>query len=493
MAEEVAGPNPNFILRDTYYLPHSVKVDRDLYEVDGYAIVNQPNPRLNSSFALVTGFEDNVLTTYSLAHMQSVEEAGQYIQKNGVLYEESGMQIRELRVGERNETPVQLYWVGHRAFKTIDDARAAVIQTKANVEALGGDFSTAIESIRKVWKVSAKESVEASKSRPELEEEFLQNLADMTGMNTDFFGPLYGPPYGERILYQSVMEGTYRTTNFEERHFDAYTAFWSHRLVFKGIRFLGDTTIDPFVEVVPAAQTDGDDGDTHLELKAGLEWRPFVRNAYLSNYQPYGVPLLDWLRNLNVFVDYRQRKNIKGRYDDGVKTYDMRAGVALFKEWGVEMPDIYEYHKTGRWFKPNDLFWGEYFMEMYWDKTNFTAGDNLNSFIDSTQAFKIGLKWPRFPLPENPINTDLVLMPYFVFEDARSSDHADFFRNRYYYGWGLRLMPFRDFRFMENEWLFKTKLFVEYLQDIHYTKNKPPGPVPEKDIRLGLNVSLRRF
>ena len=108
-------------------------------------------------------------------------------------------------------------------------------------------------------------------------------------------------------------------------------------------------------------------------------------------------------------------------------------------------------------------------------------------------SIKFGLKFPRFPLPDNPVNQEFMLMPYFTFEDVRNSEFSRFFQNRYFYGWGVRWMPFRDYHFMNSEWLFKCKLFFEYMQDVHYTKAKPSSELPEKDMRLGINLSIRRF
>jgi hypothetical protein len=86
-------------------------------------------------------------------------------------------------------------------------------------------------------------------------------------------------------------------------------------------------------------------------------------------------------------------------------------------------------------------------------------------------------------------------MPYVRFAmiaNTRLSNRSD---NRYYVSVGIRWMPFRDYRFINNEWLFKTKFFAEYLAlgKVRNLKYDDVRPEPDEDWRIGLAWSLRRF
>ncbi len=481
-----------FLLRDTFYLSHVVKLEREVFEVEGFTLVSHPAPDWNSSFAVVTGFKNDTLTTHILRDVNSVDEARKYFTKKVVAHDVHGMSVRELSLPAKGGTETKLYWVGNRAFRSLEEAEKSLGLIKKAIEDHGGNFEQAVQKVHEVSKEPPLPKKTSPPLRTELEEEFAIKALDWLGFTEYFYGPFYGEPSGERILYQSTFEGSYRTTNFDKRNFGSDTAFWSHRLVFRGIRFVAGTTLDPYVEAIPSVQTDGRDFATNLEVGAGIEWRPFIRSAILQNYQPYGLPILDWIRNTRLFIVYSQRHNIKDKYSDDVKTHNLRAGVGLFKEWGIDLPGFDVFSHQSPYFKGDDLFWGEVFSEFFYNKTNFSAEPDYQS-IQSTVAFKFGLKLPRFPLRNNPVNQEFLLMPYFVFENNVNYEHSFSFQNRFYYGWGVRWMPFRDYRFLNNEWLFKTKFFFEYYQNIHYGQEKPVGEVPEKDIRLGVNVSLKRF
>ncbi|MBI4550119.1 MAG: hypothetical protein HY714_04260 [Candidatus Omnitrophica bacterium] len=490
--EKSLAPAPENLLRDTFYLSHAAKLEREVFEVEGFTLLMNPAPAWNSNFSVVTGFKNGLLTSHILKDVNSVDDARAYFQKNMVLHESHDVAIREVNLPMREGAGIKLYWIGNRAFRSKEDAEKSLEVVKKSVEDQGGDFQKAVRKAREISREPLPPKKEGKPARAELEEEFAFKALDWLGFTEYLYGPFYGEPSGEKILYQTTFEGTYRATNLDEKHFDASTGFWSHRLVFRGIRFVAGTTLDPYIEAVPALQTEGRDFASNLEVSAGLEWRPLIRNAFLQNYQPYGLPILDWLRNTRLFIAYTQKKNLKGKYDDEVKTHNLRAGIGLFKEWGVDLPSLDVIMGENPYFKKGDLFWGELFTEYIYNKTNFSSGDDFDGIL-STVAFKIGVKWPRFPLPDNPVNEEFLVMPYFLFEDVRNNEHAFFFQNRYFFGWGVRFMPFRDYRFANNEWLFKTKIFIEYLHEAHYTKDKPVSEVPENDFRVGVNMSLNRF
>ena len=480
------------LLRDMFVLNHNAKVERDVYEVEGFVLVYHPAPDWNSSYSIVTGFKGDVLTTHILKNVNSVEDARKYFLKHVKSHHVSGVNIRELYLEAKTGPGVKLFWIGNRAFRTLKDAQKSVAVLKKNIEAQGGSFKKALNKMREVSKEPPPPPKPGKPARAELEEKYAFKALDWLGFTEYLYGPFYSEPSGEKILYQSTFETTYRTTNFSKKDFNALTGYWSHRIVLRGIRFIGGTTVDPYIEAVPSWQSDPSDFATNLEVSAGLEWRPLIRNAFLQNYQPYGLPVLDWIRNTRVFLVYSQRKNLKDKFDDDVITNNLRAGVELFKEWGVELPSLDVMTGENPYFKKSDLLWGEMFLQYFYNKTNFSGEPDYQS-IQNTEALKIGIKLPRFPLPDNPINQEFLLMPYFVFENNVNHEHDFFFQNRFYYGYGLRWMPFRDYRFANNEWLFKTKVFFEYYPEIHYGQAKPVSETPEQDIRFGLNMSLKRF
>ncbi len=491
-ADPAVQPDSETLLRDTFYLNQDVKLKREVFEVEGFFLVPQPAPDWNSSFSIITSAKGNIITTHILKNVNSSDDARKFFLENVKLYDSYGVPIRALALETKTGKKKKLYWVGSRAFRSLNDARKSVKVVKKAIEKQGGDFEEAIRRSNEISKVPAVPAEKPPAPRTAQEEEFLLKMVDWLGFDKYLYGPFYGIPSGEPILYQATFETSYRTTNLSERHFDSDVGYFSNRLVFKGLRFLASTTIDPYVEVTPSLESNGLDYASYVQIAGGFEWRPFARSAFLQNFQPYGLPLLDWLRNLRTYVAYVQNKNIKYKFDDPVKTYSLEAGITLFKEWGIDLPTYERFSSEGKFFKKSDLVWGELYGEYIFDKTNYTAGDNLNCMLYTT-AFKIGLKFPRFPLPNNPINEEFLVMPYFLFEDTRNGEFSRFYQNRMFYGWGVRWMPFRDYRFVNNEWLFKTKFFFEYIQDVNYTKNEPDGAVPEKDFRLGVNVSLRRF
>lgn len=485
------APEQN-LLRDTFYLGHSEKMKREVFEVEGFSLVSQPAPDWNSGFSVITGFKGNIVTTHVLRDVNSTDDARKYFDKNVKTHDVDGVIVRELSLKTNTDKKTKFFWVGNRAFRSLKDAKQSIGVVKNEIEKSGGDFEESIRTAGEVPFVAVPPEEKAPTARGLQEEELLNKMAGWMGFDRSWLGPFYGVPSGETILYQSTFETTYRSTNLSKRDFNNMVGYFSNRLVFKGLRSFNGTTVDPFIEAVPVMDGTGTDYASYLQVAAGLEWRFFANNIFLQNYQPYGLPVLDWMRNLRAYIKYAQNKNIKGQYEDWVKTYDFLAGVSIFKEWGIDLPSVDQYNAGGKYFKKNDFLWGELYGDWAFNKTNFTAGDNLNCFLAVT-AFKVGVKFPRFPLPDNPINEEMLVMPYFLFENANNSDFSRYYQNYYFHGWGVRWMPFRDYRFANNEWLFKTKIFFEYIENRSFLKGKPPPDVPNEDCRLGINVSFRRF
>jgi len=328
----------------------------------------------------------------------------------------------------------------------------------------------------------------------EKEEELMLRWADQLSIGENLWGPFQGVPAGEPILYQSFGESTWRSTNLGKTgtEFFSIVGFWTNRLVFKGIQF-PFSTIDPFVEVTVAPEATGNDGGNQLDTVAGLEWRPLIRNAQLENFRPWGLPLLKFAKNFRFIVEYYDRRNLKDEIAN-IHDFDIRYGVDIFYEWGVDLNPIDQAPQKGIPAFLADYTWGEYFGDYTWRKTNFTTEEDFNAWILDT-SLMLGLKVPLVKLPPNPVNEQLMLMPYVrlgLIFNTELSNPAD---NRVFVAIGLRWMPFRDYRFANNEWLFKTKIFAEYLAlgKVQNFKQDNSAPVEDEDWRIGINWSLRRF
>ena len=86
-------------------------------------------------------------------------------------------------------------------------------------------------------------------------------------------------------------------------------------------------------------------------------------------------------------------------------------------------------------------------------------------------------------------------MPYLRLEHVDSNDFSFRFQNRWFFGAGARWMPFRTFKWKDTEWLYKTKIFVEYLGigSAYNPKSDDHNVDPDWDFRVGINFSSRRY
>ncbi len=105
---------------------------------------------------------------------------------------------------------------------------------------------------------------------------------------------------------------------------------------------------------------------------------------------------------------------------------------------------------------------------------------------------------PGLPLPPNPIAEEFVAMPYLRLEQVTNSEFSFSFQNYWFVAVGGRWMPFRNYKWRDNEWLYKTKLFVEYVGvgGVYNTRQGPdrdPTAPNDWDLRFGINFSSRRF
>ncbi len=500
LSPESVGPLPespaNFFYRDQFYLSPSQKIRHNIFQADEFLVVERANPELNSRVAIVSGFAPKALRTRSLKGVQSVDEAKAWIEKNKKTQAFDGVTILELPFPSASGKVESVYWVGNKGFDSFDKAAAEVAMTRTLVESQGGNFETALTAAEEFAvepePVPTVEEVQA-RAQFQKEEEIMLRWVDQLDIGEDLFGPFQGTPTGEPILYQSFGKAGYRSTNIAQRKWHSWVGFWTNRIVFKGIKFPLNT-IDPFIETTTALEATGLDGGSHLDLSVGAEWRPLARNAFFENFNVGGIQLLKWVRNYRFYTQYFVRKNLKDEIAFS-REDDFRAGVDIFYEWGIELPQPGQPRSKGIAGILRDYVWGEYFGNYGWRHSNFTGEENYDAWLFETDII-LGIKTPGIPLPANPINDQLVVMPYFRFTWTENDDFSNPFDNKLFVAVGVRWMPFRDYRFQNNEWLFKTKFFAEYwaLGKVRFLKqNQDNRPLPDEDWILGVDFSLRRF
>ena len=84
----------------------------------------------------------------------------------------------------------------------------------------------------------------------------------------------------------------------------------------------------------------------------------------------------------------------------------------------------------------------------------------------------------------------------FASEAIDGTNYTFFYQNYYFVAAGLRIMPFRNYRWKENEWLSKTAIFGEWIglgRDQFLKQDGSPPNVPNYDLRFGVKFSSRRF
>jgi hypothetical protein len=265
--------------------------------------------------------------------------------------------------------------------------------------------------------------------------------------------------------------------------------------VFRGIKGIGEPTFDPFVEATWALDSGGRNFPSHLDLILGVENRPLARNVYFDNFNYEGLHLLRFMRSWRFFVQYLERKNLTDEIL-GARDSDFQFGTSIFYEWGVALDEPWLKPERDEWSDwVNDYSWGEYFGSYKYIKSNVGSVDSFNSWVLNSSLI-LGVKWPSFKLPRNPINDELLLMPYFRFEHTTNPRRSEITGdNRILLIAGVRWMPFRSYQFQDNEWLSLTKFFAEY---VGIGGSQHPGAAegvttPRRDWIIGIKTSYRRF
>jgi len=489
-------PAANYIFRDRFFLSPKLKLAYDVREPEGILIIKEERPDWDSKFSIITGFDGTMVESRPLRNLRLAKDINPSIKKNLKTSQYLKVPIKELNLVKKDGSPEMLYWVGNQSFQTLELAQASIVAAKTEIEAAGGNFERAIDLIYDYAPEEPRALSDAEiKANFAREEEAAIKLMDWLDIGEKPFGILNAPSTaGEQLLWQSFGETTFRTTNLERNKYNAQTAFWSNRFVVKGLRGPFDTSFDPYVEILPAIESNGVDFKSNMKLIGGVQWYPFLRSAMLQNFRPWGIPIVDFVRGYRIYAQYLFRENLKDEIL-GSKDTDLWAGVDIFYEWGLKLRSLDEAS-----LRPTlsrrilESIWGEYYGTYHWEKTDFSSIPQFQSWILNS-SLTLGVKWPVIPLPENPVNNELVFMPYLRFEHVTNPNHPLFYQNYFLTAAGLRLMPFRSYQFSENEWLYKTKFFVEYIgvpSAIRYSANTPTD-TPGRDLRFGVAFSYRRF
>ncbi len=483
---------------DQFFVPANQKTANRVELVRGFPIIKTPNKSKNTEYSIVTDFKSNILKSRYLPGLKNIKEIDSYIKSNAQVAQYAGTEIRQLPVPTVQGGVTTLYFVGEKAFTDATSAAQAVDFVKLAVESYGGNFAEVVKSAP-VY-VPEPEPVLEIKTPAQFkrEEELMLKFTDQLGIGEKMYGVLYGENSGTPITWQSFGETSWRMTNLSARHYDTQVGYWANRIVFGGIRFPLNN-LSPFVESIVSMDSSDTSWTNNLRLYVGMEWRPLARNPWLVNFRPYGgIPILEWMRNYRFYIKYGEQYNIKNEIL-GAQHYDLIWGVQCFYEWGTDLSPLDEGKPETFADYIRQYVWGEYFGDYYVSKTGFANKAEKPSYnaITANSSLILGIKLPGIPLPENPINNELVFMPYMRFEHVNNSDYSDYYQNQYFIAAGVRIMPFRAYKWKENEWLSKIAIFGEWVGVGRAQRNKQdpdtPPYIPDYDLRFGVKFSSRRF
>lgn len=479
----------------TFYLPNDQRAQYKTVTVGGLVFIQTPERSRRTQYSVVTDFGPGVVKSRYVPGLNNLEDIQKWVKEKMQTAEFHGATVRRIEVPTDDGHTKLLYWVGHKGFENDTTAQAQITAVEAVAEKQGADFKKIVADADKAF-VAAEDTVIETPERKaqfQKEEEIALRMLDQLDIGNELFGPFQGDPVGEKFSWQSFGETSFRLTNFDSPHFNSQVGFWTNRFSFKGIR-APLNTIDPYVELTPALESNGVGFKQNLQAFVGLEYRPLANNPFFSNFAPFSLHLLEFVKSYRLFVQYGTRYNLK---DDitGSHNHDTIFGASIFYEHGVDLPPIADWNAPETVADYIRLYtWLEYFGSYTYQTTNFAAEDDYKSWILNSSLL-LGLKMPGIPLPSNPINDELMFMPYLKFEHVNSEKFSFRYQNRWFAGAGVRLMPFRTFKWKDTEWLYKTKIFAEYLGvgSVYNSKSEDPFVEPDWDFRVGVNFSSRRY
>ncbi|MBI3266823.1 MAG: hypothetical protein HYZ67_07205 [Chlamydiae bacterium] len=456
----------------------------------GFLFLENLEEGWNSNYAIVSNFEGASIESQVLWGTENFNAVKTLIDQNLKTFLYQDVQIRELVIPVKNSEKISLFWVGQKAYPTQEEAQKAVDRALAE----GVSPKEMVEHEEEVPEIAPQSAIPSetqSTSTEGLDQAKISQGQIPSAEATPY--PLHVDekikqvaipgtevePEQDRFYWQTFGEFTWRRTNLDAPnkdnpdYFNDVVGFHSLRLIMRGMRFYeGGPTLDPYVEATFSMATNDTPFENKLVAVAGVEYRLLDNIAVLKQN-----PWLEWLTSLRLFGQYMDLSHLR-QTDTAATTYDARAGMGLYKDWGWDKPFDQEerepfYH----------YLWGELFMENAWKKTDFNRED-YNSMTWSDVAW-FGLKFPW-------IGDIPPLMPYAKVEFT-ASQRDFFFQNRVFFGYGLRYMPFHTSRFKGSEWLYNFKIFAEYDDIESYFKDEPPDDRPDWDFRVGVKIDINRF
>ncbi len=477
------------LFRDRFYVPEALKTKYDLYDYRDFVLQETDNENWRSNVGIVTQYDAKLIQSKLLKGVGTIDEAQSYIDSHLKVHPYRGIDIPEIIFDLGDGKTASRYWVGQKGFKTLEDAQRALDGFALEVEKKKIKFNLFVDDLKENGipfeepeeVILAEDEEQYGAGYTNLEETVAMYLWEKADVER-FSGKASDEPW---FLWQSVYETTWRSTNYSTGGFNDLVGYFSNRIRVRGLKMPYGSSVDPFLEGTVTFSSDGRDFDNTFQGVFGLEYRLFRGMKGFDKYW-----FTSWIRNIRAHVDYWNRYATKDPIT-GSADYDLRAGVDVFKEWGIDIPE------EG---KP-DLWWGEYFGQYEFRKTNFSFHANNNeydAFLANTRVL-LGIKFPTFAVPDNPINDHVTIMPYMGWEWINNNHIADFFENRYSVFAGVRWMPFRNKRHERREWLYKTKFFFEYygIGSVQNTKRDPDPTDPaysvNNDFRFGVNISSNRF
>ncbi len=486
--------SPNLFAQQ-FFLSSAQQVNQQTYLIDGFAFLETPDQAHNSRYSIITDFGKKMVKSQVVPGLQSVPDIKTWLKDHVESSDYQGVEIRKisLPVADQGEKP--RYWIGQKSFLDLDHAKQEIEQLKAVIEAQGGDISKAAREAQEFYKAPEDEGTAeiGCGSNCQKEEAIMVAILEKMDFGDKLFGPLQGTTTGEPIIWRSFGETAWRKTVFESETYSAAVGYWTNQVVFEGLKFPLHT-IDPYLEITTALDSTGIDFKSNMIGTVGAEWRPLARNPWLVNFQPYGIPLLEWARNIRFYTQYSNRWNIKGEILNA-RNYDLQAGISLFYEFGIDLPPIDQGGPTKMSEYIREYVWGELYGNYYYSKTGFSSEDDYDALI-ANSSITLGFKTPAVHLPDNVFFDQIVLMPYMRFEHVNNDQFSFPYSNRYFVAAGVRWMPFRTYKHKNNEWLAKLKVFGEYagIGDAQNVKQDEEAPnAITHDLMFGVKFSSNRY
>lgn len=466
----------------------------------GFLLLENPEENLNSQYSVILNFEHHVLESQVLVGVQDFRSAKEFIDSHIQKHKVVEKIIRELVLPLPQGQTIHLFWVGRRAYPTLEEAEAEagktlaqgidvkefpktpkMVQVQALPETLKHETPVPSSSgkeaaVKAGGKLVEKSEAPGTSLEPQQKEGYPFDL-DQKIKNIEIPGTKVEPEE-DRFYMQIFGDYSFRRTNFDfpnpsdRDYFNNVVGFLTHRFGMRAFQFYkGGPYLQPVAGLVTSLSTTDTPFENKLELFGGVAYYPFDGLEFLKK-RPY----LEWLQGIHIQALYTDLVSLRKEFTG--PTYDWLVGPFIWKQWG--WGDPFDKQPRGKFY---NYIWGEIFSDAVWHKTAYSRKDFESWNFES--ASWIGIKFPWIdPLPP--------LMPYVKLE-LNANEESDFFRNRLNVFYGVRYMPFHTERFKKYEWLFPIAFYVEYGEVESYFKDDPPDDRPDWDFRAGVKIDFNRF